>query len=667
MSKPSDSYLNPFLAKGLSRREFLQLTAASAAATALASALPNSRAQQAPNPNSFTEAPMLADKVSRGELPPVGERLPAKPRVVPPQGDIGQYGGVWHRAYTGLSDKSGTSKIIYAFGLHFFSPDPDTIEIVPGLFDEWTQNDDATEFTFHLREGLRWSDGKPFTTGDVQFWYDWFYQGELGQPYPDLTIDDTPMMLETVDMYTFKVSFPRPLPLLPNLIANDRTEGIQSGPTFGAPAHYLSQFIPELGDQALIDKALQENGLSVWQELFGTGGSGDGPIAYFFLNPELPLMGPWTLETPPPNNDPIVLVRNPYFYGVDPEGNQLPYIDRIEYAFFEDPNIFDLWVTQGRIDMQSRHTQVANFTLYKQNEDAGNYRVVVWRKAETNAFFPNTSHADPVLRDIFSTAKFREALSIAIDREEINELIYEGLFEPRQASPVTGSPEFDPEFEQRWVDYDPERAKALLDEMGLGIGGNGARLRPDGKPLSFFITHSQTGLQSHVDEINRVAKYWNDIGLNVNVDPVERSLYEERTSTGDIDVGWWENDKSVLIEADPRRYTGVINDGPWAPLYGDWYEGLPTGVEPPEGHGIRRIWELWNQASSEPDATKRHDLVMQMLAVHKEAPYAIGTVGEGPALVIVKNTFKNVPENMLSDTAMRDILMARPEQFYIDG
>lgn len=608
---------------------------------------------------------MLAERVAAGELPPVDERLPANPRIVPVQEEIGEYGGQWRRAYKGLSDGQGPVKIVYTFGLHFFAPDPDTIEITTGLFEEWSQNDDATEFTFRLREGLRWSDGELFDTEDVQFWYDWFYRGELGPSYGLLTIGGTPMALEVVDQQTFTVRFPQSNPLLPYRLATDATEGLRGGPTFGAPAHYLSQYIPDIGDQALIDETLARTQRTLWQELFGSGGDRQGPIAWWFLNPELPVITPWKMEAPPPLNDPIVMVRNPYYYSVDAEGHQLPYIDRIEHKLFEDNSVFDLWIAQGQIDMQQRHVAAANFPFYKENEEAGDYRVILWKQTWTHAYYPNTSHTDPLLRDLFSSPKFREALSIAINRAEINALVYDDFYEPRQASPVSGSPEFDSEFEQRWTEYDPDRARALLDEIGLETGGDGYRLNQEGQPFSFRLMHSQIGNQPRLDEIDLVVQYWNAIGLNVVADPVERSLYEERLANGQVDVGHWEHDRSLMIEANPDSFIGTVGQQPYVNLYAKWYLGNAVGVEPPADHPIRRIWSLWEQAAREPDAAKRHALVMEMLGVHKEAPFAIGTVGEPPGLAITKNNFRNVPTDMVTDTTLRDKLLARPEQFFM--
>ena len=687
--------------ENVSRRRFLQLSAAGATGAILAAC-----AQQAPPPaqpapveeaaeeaeevveeaaeeaeeameepaeeeamasGQYSEAPMLAELVAAGDLPGVDERLPVNPRVITPNSETGQYGGTWRRAYKGLSDRWGPTKLHEEMAIEWDAPDPDTINVTANFVEKWEQNDDASEFVFTLREGIKWSDGVEFTTADVQFWYDNMYLGEL-QGQPDYyTLDGEPMQLEVLDTYSWKVTFAGPNPLLPITIAK-RGGGPPGGPTMAVPSHYLSQFIPdnENADQGMIDAAMEETGATTWQELFGEGGNMQGPIAFWFRNADLPVINAWKITVPPPA-DPLVMERNPYYYQVDEEGHQLPYIDTITHDFFESNEVFDLWIAEGRIDCQSRHVNSANFTFYKENESAGDYQVVIWKTASTNCLHPNINNPDPALAELFDTPQFREALSIAINRDEINDLVYEGLFEPRQASPVSGSPNFDPEFETRWAEYDPDRANQLLDELGLEAGGDGIRLRPDGEPLSFTILHrNQTGTTG-ADEIDLVAGYWQDIGLDVNQEVVERSLYEERVNNAEVDVGVWGCDRNSVVMADPGRYLGSIQDGPWAPAYGGWWEDSPAvkQVEPPEDHIIREIWDLWAQTRAEPDETKRNGIFQQLLDIHKEHPWQIGTVGEAPRVNIVSNRFGNMLPGYIGDDTLRDLGLINPQQFYI--
>ncbi|MBN1563336.1 MAG: ABC transporter substrate-binding protein [Anaerolineae bacterium] len=648
--------------KGLSRRSFLKLVAGSTAAAFVASAEPLAALAQ---DVTYNEAPMLAELVAAGELPPVAERLPKNPRVIKPYKEIGEYGGTWHRAFKGISDRWGPTKCQEEMAIEWFAPDETTVELVPGFVAEWTQNDDATEFTFTLRDGLKWSDGAPFTTENVAFWYEWNYLGELENKHSFLTPDGVDMVLEVIDELSWKVSFHKPNPLLPISMAKS-TGGPPGGPSMAVPSHYLKQFIPDHpdGNQDMIDAAIEANGVQVWQDLFGTAGDMQGPIAFWFKNPELPVINAWKAVNFP-TDDPFVMERNPYYHAVDTEGNQLPYIDKMEHALFDDNTVLDLWIAQGRIDMQNRHVSSANFTFYKENEEAGDYQVVLWKNAATYAYHPNINHEK--YGPLFDTPAFREALSIAINREEINDLIYDGLQEPRQASPVSGSPNFDPEFETRWTEYDPDKANELLDGIGLTErDGEGFRMW-NGETISFNIMHRFPTGDPQADEAQLVENYWRAIGLKVGQDLVERSLYEERCENGDVEVGVWGVDRSSIVMADPGRYLGWVDDGPWAPLYGHW--GDPSSVlkkvEPPDDHPIKEIWRLWSEVQAEPDEATRNALFQKIMDIHKEHPWQIGSVGEAPAIFIVSNRFGNMMPNFIVDDTLRGQGLIMPCQCYI--
>ncbi len=661
---------------GLSRRDFLKTMAAAAAAAVTARAVPQAAAAPAKRA-TYQEAPMLAELVAAGQLPPVDQRLPVNPRVITPYNEVGEYGGVWRRAFKGLSDRWGPTKLNEEMAIEWDAPDPDTTNLVANYISEWSQNEDATQFTFKLREGLKWSDGAPFTTEDVQFWYDEIFLTSLLNKPDFYIIGGKDMELEVIDELTWKVTFAVPNPLLPIRIAKS-TGGMTGGPTMAAPKHYLYKYLPHLtDDQSLIDKAMEANGEATWQELHfeSAPGDGRGPINFWFRNPELPVFNAWKSKNSP-LEDPYVMERNPYYHAVDTAGNQLPYIDEIRHALFQDNQTLNLWIAQGLIDMQQRHLTTADFTFFKENEEAGGYKVVLWKAASTHAFHPNIwNPADPVLSALFDTAEFREALSIAINREEINDLIYNGMMEPRQASPVSGSPEYDPEFETRWTEYDPDRANALLDGLGLTErDGDGWRKRPDGKTLSFRITYTDAVSVITPDEVQLVQDYWRAIGLQVSQEAVERSLYEQRVRGGEIEVGVWYVDRSSVVMADPGRYLGLVHDGPWAPLYAHWcaqqlapnpaeYQ-FPT-AEPPEGHPVRQIRDLWEQCQVEPDEAKRKALFKQLLDIHKAHPYQIGTVGEDPQPVIVKNNFFNCGGGFISDDTLRNVGLLKPVQFFM--
>lgn len=608
--------------------------------------------------SEFNEAPMLADMVAAGDLPPVEERLPNNPRVLPVWDEIGEYGGSWRRAYTGITDRWGATKLQEERIVEFMPNKEGGYDIVPTWVDEFEMNDDASEFRFHIREGMKWSDGVAVTTEDVRFWYEDVFNTTLfrEEPHQNLTTNGNPLEIEIIDDYTFIVKFTDSYPIFPFVMAKESTgaPGLTRD-TFLLPAHYLKDFHPNYVAEDELSAIAAEHGVDTWIDLWGD----KGPIQSWWLNPDKPVISAWKIETPAPAER-VVMVRNPYYYAVDAEGNQLPYIDYITHDLFEDKETAVLWTVQGQIDMQNRHVgdDIANYTLYKEGEEKGDYRVDTWLNSSTNAFLPNLNTPDPVLAELFNTVDFRQALSLAINRAEINEIMAEGLAEPRQASPVSGSPQFDPEFETKWIEYDPDTANSILDELGLAErDSDGFRLRSDGEMLQVTITS-----RHDVDELELVKAYWEDVGIKVVLNIVERSLYEELVDNADTEIVYNTLDRPILA-ADPRGYLAI--DAAWAPKWGSWFNtGGEQGEEPPTDHPIRQTWAAWEKAQTANSLEEANLALQELVTVHRENVWHIGTIGEAPAIFIVNNNMGNVGDSFLNDDGLRNPGIAQPAQFY---
>jgi peptide/nickel transport system substrate-binding protein len=327
--------------------------------------------------------------------------------------------------------------------------------------------------------------------------------------------------------------------------------------------------------------------------------------------------------------------------------------------------VLKLWIAQGKIDCQQRMVDIGAYTFFKENESKGDYRVLQWRSAETLTYYPNQNTADPVLADLFGKPEFREALNAAVNRKEISEVVFNGLNKPRQYSPVHGSPEYDPEMEQRWTEYDPQRSNVLLDQLGLAKGPDGVRLRPDGQPLEVAIEHS-TPAGSPVNDMHEmVRRAWTAVGVKTSVKAVDRGLYMEHYRNGDMVIGYWGWDRASANKADPGRWLGYQDDGPWAPLWGHWYHDDPwKKEEPPADHWIRKLWSTWEQVRTEPDEAKGNALFMDILKTHRQAPVAVGIAGEAVSPWIVKNNFRNVKPGFIQDDTLRDYGLINPSQFF---
>ncbi|HEY3062009.1 MAG TPA: ABC transporter substrate-binding protein [Chloroflexota bacterium] len=641
----------------------------------LAVAQPTQIAAPAVAGRSYKEAPSLAQLVKDGKLPPVEKRLPDNPRVLKPLEETGQYGGTWRRAFRGLTDYLAPGKLMEARLIAWDAPDINTLRVIPNVIEKWEQNKDATEFTFYLRKGIKWSDGTDASTEDVKFWWEDIQLNADLTPQPQDSIrqriggEFKMATLSVVDNSTWKVKYAASYPLLPIYIA--KSGGNANGhmnviyPAFMAPRGYLQKFLPKYGNKADLDKLAQDKKLQSWVDLWGKGGQTDGPIGSFMLNPDLPVMTAWKPERVLPD-DPIRMSRNPYFWQVDDQGNQLPYIDSVEHSLYENAEVFKLWLAQGKIDLQQRNVDIGAYTFFKENESKGDYRVLQWRSASTETYFPNQNTPDPVLADLFAKPDFREALNVAINRKEIAEVVFNGLTKARQYSPVNGSPEFDAEMEQRWTQYDPARANTLLDGLGLKKGPDGVRLRPDGQPLEVTVEHT-TAPGSAVNDMHElVRRAWTAIGVKTSMKGIDRSLYTEHYRNGELEIGFWGWDRASVNKADPGRWLAYVDDGPWAPSFGHFYQQQPyKKEEPPAEHPIRKMWSLWEQVQREPDEAKGNALFMDIIKLHREAPVAVGVVGESASVWIVKNNMRNVKPGYINDDTLRDYGLINPPQFYL--
>jgi peptide/nickel transport system substrate-binding protein len=612
----------------------------------------------------FKESPMFADLVQQGKLPPVAERLPKNPVVVTPYEEIGQYGGTWRRTWTGLSDQWGVNKIMHEH-LMFF--DKTGGAVLPNVVESWEASEDGKVFTFKMREGLKWSDGVPVTTEDVMFWYeDILLNEEVTATLPIwLRAGDELGTVEAVDDYTFTVKFSVPYTLFPLLIARNGVAGL----AFPLPRHYLKQFHAKYTPKEELTKMAKEAGYENWYELLqakGAGPVGSAATQASMANPDLPVVHPWILSKESSDTK-MVMVRNPYYFKVDPEGNQLPYLDKVEFNLVQERQMTIMKAVAGEIDMQTRHLSLADYTLLAENAEKGDYKVLQWRQGNGSdtTLYVNQNVPDKALRPIFEDVRFRRALSLAINREEIWQLVYMGLGEPRQASLISGVAFYDPEWETAYAEYDPEQANSLLEEMGFTErDADGFRLRTDGETLAITIDFASEALGPWADVLEMIKTYLEAVGIKTVIRPLERTLYITRTRAGEMEIGVWNFDRNAAVLCDPIRLLGTLSDGPWAPLYGLWYTDPTGGEEPAADSDIRKIYEIWDTVKITPDAEKQKELFQEIVSLHKKNLWCIGTVGELPQPVVVKNGFMNVPDGIVWDDPLRSPKNARPEQFF---
>jgi peptide/nickel transport system substrate-binding protein len=417
-------------------------------------------------------------------------------------------------------------------------------------------------------------------------------------------------------------------------------------------------------DKAKLEADFKAAGLDAWDKYYEAKNN-------WYLNPERPTFGPWISKNAL-SEQLFLMERNPYFWQVDSDGNQLPYIDKITHRLFETPDVLSLWVVNGEIDFQARHMSIGNFTLYKEAEQQGDFKVFLGVSANHMAFQPNQSTKNERLREFFQTRDARIALSLAVNRDEINDLVFSGTAVPRQYSPLTKSPQYYPKLSQAYIEFDQARANELLDTAGYAEkDAEGFRLWKDGsgETLSFVIEGTAQAGSPDEDAVQLIVKYFGEVGVKSSYKAVERSLYEEHYRANEIEGAFWGGDRTLLPLAAPIIFIGTQPDRPWGAAWSLWKNNGPTdpnGQEPPADHYINKIWSTWDQISIEPDEAKRNELWNQILDIWAEELPMIGYLGEIPAPIIVKNGFRNYVEGFPVDDTTEDEHLLNTQTYFWD-
>jgi len=584
---------------------------------------------------TFGEAPELAEAVANGELPPVEDRLPVEPIVVKPDEAIGKYGGPM------LMDIQGQNTVHNEVG-SWWLMEPLTIhspqgEIIPNVATGWEWSDDYTTLTLDIREDIKWSDGEPFTAEDILFWWnDVILNDELTpSPHTLLTRGGELAELAMIDDYTIQFSFIEPYALFTTYLGSWGFP--RSAPT-SHPKHYLTQFHPDYADMADIEALMEDEGFDTWADFFAQMNSVD--------NPDKPTIGAWIPQEWPPQ--PIQTHRrNPYYWKVDSAGNQLPYIGEIRSIRTADYEATLLKTIAGDLDFSRMGSR--DLPLLSENKESGDYRFAYadWMPNSFCNIMFNYNSPDPVKRELYNDARFRHALSVAINREEIIQLIYKGGVFASQVAPLRGEPYHgESELFQSYTQYDPELANQWLDEIGLTErDADGFRLGLDGEELLLVIS-ATTAWPSETPEVMEIVRgYWADVGINATVKPEAGQLWGSRHNAGEHDV----SARGAHFGGGPvhptlNSNTFALSGWQWAPEWALWLDtDGEQGVEPPDD--VKRLREIREAILGEPDESKRNELMQEVFEIHMDNIWSIGLVVDDPRfgqLTVVKNRLRNV-------------------------
>jgi peptide/nickel transport system substrate-binding protein len=609
---------------------------------------------------SYSEAPMLAEMVAAGDLPSVDERLPNNPLIVNVAEDVGQYGGVLRRAFLGPSDHNNYTRVVYDALVRF---SPTGSEVIPHIAEGWESNEGFTEWTVRLRPGAKWSDGAPFTADDIMFWYNDILLNEELTPSVPVWMqnsDGSTVLVEKVSDYAVKWTFDGPnTAFLLDLANKDGADRSINNLAF-VPAHYLQQYHPSYADAAELDAKVAEAGYDSWTELFAVE-------AMPHLSGKRPSMAAWAPNGTSVSDQVFTIVRNPYFIGVDPAGNQLPYIDEVRFTFFADKEALNLAAVAGEIDMQGRHINMSSYPVLKQNEEANPYRVVTW---------PTFGGSDAVVMfnqtwqgpegELFQNKDFRIALSHAINRDAIKELAFFGIGEARQGVPAPFHPYYPgDEWAFKYTEYNTDLSNQMLDEILPNKDADGFRTLPDGSPLDIEIS-VVPAFANWPDIGQLIVDNWAEVGVKAHIELRERTLHFSMRPANELMAEIWNEDTtgfpfSGQPKFDPRSDPALT----FAPLVATWYKtNGAEGVEPsPE---IKQLVDLIDEGKVSA-RSQQIQIAQDLFKLWADNVWEIGTVGLTPmvqGVVVVNDNMRNVPEVAGNDWPLRTPGDTRPEQFY---
>ncbi|MDO6728964.1 ABC transporter substrate-binding protein [Marinovum sp. 2_MG-2023] len=612
----------------------------------------------------YSEAPELAEMVAAGKLPPLAERLPKNPAVIVPADSIGKYGGAMVSPATVPNSRGWDTLLMRLETLFKF--DTDLRTVVPNVAESFSLSDDGKVLTITLREGMKWSDGTPLTVDDVEYFYQRILTNPDVTPSPDRRwfAGGELVKFNRVDNYTFQWEFAAPNPSFVMKLAN---AAVLSGLV---PKHYIGQFDIAINPDA--DKLAEEAGFESWVTNLQNQMLVYGNYWYFDgdLVPGQPTIGTHVFSSVDSAGN-KTFTRNPYFFKVDSEGNQLPYVDDLKRLLVTNLEAQDLGGIAGRYTHYGWGS-LANYTTYKKNEDVGGYetKLVTYYRGNEFVFSFNVNHPEPIKREVFGDLRFRQAMSVAIDRERINKLVYFGRATARQAAPVPQDPYYEDWMGEHYAQFDRDLANKLLDEMGLTErDSDGYRLGPDGEPFTVQMVQAPPE-PAWAKIVELVTEDWNAVGVRTRAKLVEFGLFQQQRNAGQLDVpawaysvhlaGMWSGAAANMSQYAPHYGYGALEWAAWLDSNGE------TGTEPPlEVQTAAEDFQKFLQVT--PDDPAFDEAAKAVFTAQLEGMYAIGTVGLPPQPLLISKQARNGPKDGdVWDSVFHQWTQFLPEQFWFD-
>lgn len=580
------------------------------------------------------ETPMFADQVKAGALPPIGQRIPTPPRIIREfagRDGPGRPGGQLNMLVATARD----TRLMTAYSYTRLIVYDDKFVLHPDLLERYEEKE-GREFTFRLRGGHKWSDGHPFTTEDFRFfWEDMANNKELSPSGPplELLVDGKPPSVEILDERTIRYSWEKPNPYFIESQA-------RAAPLFlFRPAHYLRKFHPRYVPVAEITKSTKGGGN--WVQNFRRL-----DVMFANDNVDLPSLNPWVNTTPSPAQR-HVFVRNAFFHRIDAEGQQLPYIDRVILTQVAT-NLVPAKSGLGETDLQPRYLNMRDYTFLKKSAKNTGVDVRLWESGSGSqiALYPNLNTNDSEWRKLFRDVRFRRALSVAIDREEMNQVVYIGLAKPSNNTIMERSALFKPQYASTWAQYDPKLANALLDEIGLvKRNQQGFRLLPDGRQAT-IIVESASEESEDADALHLIGEYWRKIGIKMLVKPQTRENFRLRAFSGEALMTAYAGvvTASPTTNTSPKEFAPTMQGGLQWSKWGMFIESKGKQGEKCDMEAACKLLDYVKEWETAADDAGRRAAWEKILQSNADEVFSIGTVNGISQPVVVGAKVRNVPK-----------------------
>ncbi len=581
------------------------------------------------------EAPMLAPLVANGELPPVSERLPVPPAVaalIPKEQVPGVHGGEIET----LMGRQKDIRLMTVYGYARLVGYDADLNLVSDIVEK-IEVDDQRVFTFKLRKNHRWSDGRPFTAEDFSFYWEDVVNNEEISPFGPpkvLRVDGEVPRVEFIDAQTIRYSWSKPNPYFLPAIAGARPLYIYR------PAHYLKQFHAAYASREELAGRIEEASARNWVSLFNRKDE-----QYRFDNIDLPVLQPWMNTTRRPAER-FVFTRNPYYHRVDSAGRQLPYLDRV-IVNISDSNLVPAKTGFGETDLQARHIRFDHYTFLKQGEKDKGYQLRLWTTASGSkvALYPNLTAEDSVWRGLMRDVRFRRALSIAINRNAINQVLYFGLAKPGADTVLPESPLYNSNYRDAWTQHDPKMANAFLDKIGLTErDSSGTRLLPDGRPMQIIIDTSGESTEE-TDMLELIKTDWSKIGIELFTKPSQREVFRNRVFAGQAIMSVWSGLDNALPTADtaPTEFAPTEQIQLQWSKWGEHFESSAKSGQIPDLPAAKELLTLYKDWRFAKTKEARAQVWHEILKIRADQVFSIGTINGVPQPVVVAEGLRNVP------------------------